>query len=121
MLALGRLLALFGASPSSAPAAHGPFYRVAQTDDVTRRQVESGELWGGPDFGSDIPSVDAWVGPLPADKAGIEFFTDTSPNAGLPPRWARWTGPRPGVRVEQGWAKIACKITVVRYSTEVRQ
>jgi len=51
---------------------YGPFYRTgtAQSDEVTRQQIETEELWGRPDRGSDRPSVDAWVGALPPGRPG---------------------------------------------------
>jgi hypothetical protein len=99
------------------PGRYGPFYRTGSTQDdgTTRLQQASGEIWGKPDRGSDFPSVDAWVGPLPDDKPGIEFYTDVQPSPGSPPHWARWRGLRPGVRIEGDWAKIRVNITNVRF------
>jgi hypothetical protein len=58
--------------------------------------------------------VDAWDGPLPPGKPGVEFYTDVPPTPGTPPRWIRWLGPRIGVRLEGDWAKIAVTITNYR-------
>lgn len=85
-----------------------------QPDDVTHQQLATGELWGKPNRGSDVSSVDAWVGPLPLDRHGIEFYTDVAPSPGSPPGKARWLGPRPGVVIEDGWAKISGTITKYR-------
>lgn len=78
-------------------------------------QEESGEIWGTYDtlFGAPAtrPSVDAYVGALPDDAAGIEFETDTEPDVGLPPGRARWTGPRTGVEIRGDWAVIRARIT----------
>jgi hypothetical protein len=106
-----------------APAAYGPFYRTgsAQDDDTTRRQQESGELWGKPDRGSDFPSVDAWTGPLPDGEPGVEFWTDVKPDDGQPPGRAKWRGPRLGVRIDGEWAKIRGTITKTRFRVEPDQ
>lgn len=97
------------------PGRHGPFYRTgsAQTDATTLQQLASGEVHGHPDRGSDTPSVDAWVGELPEGRAGIEFYTDAAPDAGLPPIRSRWSGNRPGVRTAGNTAII--KATITRY------
>jgi len=51
--------------------------------------------------------VDAWAGPLPVGKPGVEFYTDAPPSPGTPPGWIRWLGPRPGAVIEGDRAKIA--------------
>jgi len=104
-------------SPWAAVGRYGPFYRTgtAQSDEVTRRQLESGELWGRHDRGSDRLSVDAWVGALPPGRAGVEFFTDVEPSPGSPPGKARWLGPRDGVEVDGEWAKISGTISGTRF------
>jgi hypothetical protein len=48
------------------------FYRVegpTQTEEDAIMQVESGEIWGRPSRGSDIPSVKAYRGKLPLESA----------------------------------------------------
>lgn len=50
------------------------------------------------------PSVDAYLGPLPPGARGIEFTTDVPPDAGAQPGYARWTGPRSGVIVDEEFA-----------------
>jgi hypothetical protein len=78
-------------------------------------QEESGEIWGTYDafFGAPAvrPSVDAYVGALPDEAAGIEFTTDVEPDVGLPPGRARWTGPRTGVEIRGDWGVIRARIT----------
>ena len=73
-------------------------------------QEASGEIWGTYDtvFGAPAvrPSVDAYVGPLPDEAAGIEFETDIEADVGLPPGRARWSGPRTGVEIREDWALI---------------
>lgn len=104
---------------ASQPRAYGPFYRTgsAQSDDTTRKQLESGEIHGHADRGSFTPSVDAWVGLLPSDKPGVEFYTDAAPDAGSPPAHARWSGNRPGVRTERETAIIRATISDYRFRT----
>ena len=91
------------------------FYRLAsttQTPEHAALQERSGELWRRTNQGGYGPSVDAYVGPLPPGARGIEFTTATPPDAGTPPRYARWTGPRPGVMVEGEYAKIRVEVTL---------
>jgi len=92
----------------------GPFHRLkSPTQDVEamRKQLSSHQIWGRPRRDSDIPQVQAYTGPLIGD--GIEFYTVVPPDTSLPPGHARWTGPREGVVVEEGFAKIECQITRV--------
>jgi hypothetical protein len=87
-----------------------------QTYRVAQRQIESGELWGrAPRYGI-IPAVKAYDGPLPEGVEGIEFTTEVLPDPGCAPGLPTWRGPRPGVRVQDGWAKIQVAVTRVRYS-----
>lgn len=72
-------------------------------------------MWGRPPrnvFASNIPKVKAYEGPLPDGERGIEFTTDVTPDPGCAPSQPVWSGPRDGVIVEDGFAKI--RVTVVR-------
>jgi hypothetical protein len=87
-----------------------------QTPEVARQQEASGEIWGT--FNRDqmggrspFPSVDAYVGPLDGAQRGVEFETEVPPDRDTPPWLARWTGPRPGVRIEDDYAKIRAVVT----------
>lgn len=82
-----------------------------QTPEDAARQADGGELWGRIPFGGGWPKVQAYVGPLPLADRGIEFTTAVEPDPGTPPGRAHWSGPRSGVAVEQGYAKI--KIVVL--------
>lgn len=87
-----------------------------QTPQIARLQEMTGEIWGTYDRDqmggrSPFPSVDAYVGPLVDSQRGIEFVTDVPPNRDTPPRLARWTGPRPGVRIEGDYARIRAVVT----------
>jgi hypothetical protein len=89
-----------------------------QTSADAARQVQSQEIWGTHNRDmmggrSPMPSVDAFVGPLPAGTRGIEFETDVAPDPSTPPWHARWTGPREGVRIQADYARIAVRITRV--------
>ena len=93
-------------------ATFGPFHRLAsptQDDATALLQQESQEIWGRPRKDSDIPQVQAYNGGLPKDAKGIEFVTETAPDRGT--IHPRWTGPRQGVTIEDGFAKISCRIT----------
>lgn len=94
---------------------YGPFHRLrngtTQTDADIEQQISSGELWGRPRRSSAIPQVQACAGPLPEGRAGLEFFTEVADDRDTIPDWPRWTGPRPGVIVDNGFAKIAIAIS----------
>lgn len=78
-------------------------------------QNASGEIWGGPArnyLQSQIPKVKAYEKQLEREhKKGIEFTTGVCPDRGCRPGTANWSSPREGVRVEDGYAKIAVEIT----------
>lgn len=93
---------------------YGPFHRLqspTQSDDVAALQVASREMWGRPRQYSDIPQVQAYTGTLPDKALGLEFTTTVPPDVGTAPGHARWTGPRQGVTVQDGFAKIKVDIT----------
>jgi hypothetical protein len=96
-------------------AAPAVYYRAespTQTPADAIRQEQSGELWGGAARFSDIPKVKAYVGPMPDGQRGVEFTTTVQPDSSCPPGQVYWSGPRVGVDVSHGCAKI--KINVVR-------
>ncbi|WP_052026796.1 hypothetical protein [Rhodovulum sp. PH10] len=74
-----------------------------QTDQDAVRQVETGEIWGRPARGSDIPSVKAYRGPMPDGRRGIEFTTPVAPQPGSGSLYeARWYYPlTPGVLLKR--------------------
>lgn len=91
------------------------FHRVettTQTPEDARLQQESGELWGRVPRWRIHPAVQAYEGPLPPGRRGIEFTTEVEPDEGHAPGQPAWTGPRPGVTVEGEIAKI--RITVLK-------
>jgi hypothetical protein len=81
----------------------------SQTIDDIEKQVQSLEIWGRPArnlYQSDIPKVKAFIGKLSPNQRGVEFTTDIPPDPNTPPNWATWSGNRPGVITENGYAKL---------------
>ena len=87
----------------------GPYHRLespTQTEADARLQVSTmmvcgrGARQAGGGM-SDIPSVKAYLGPLPGNRKGIEFTTDIVPSsiANAPPGGVFWHAGRPGVIV----------------------
>lgn len=78
-----------------------------------RSVLASGELWGRPPKGSDIPAVKAYFGELPPDTMGFEFFSLVPPDR----PWggvAYWRARADGsVVVEHDWAKVEVLISRV--------
>ena len=92
----------------------GPFHRLASpTQDlaVARAMEENGELWGRAPRGAATPQVQAYVGPLPENRIGVEFMTSVRPTPGTPPFEARWRPGSEGVRVDGEFARIAIRVT----------
>jgi hypothetical protein len=93
---------------------YGPFHRLqspTQDNHTAQLQVQSQEIWGRARRGSDIPQVQAYTGPLPMGANGIEFTTRVAPDPQQPPGQARWTGPRPGVTIQDDFCRISVVIT----------
>ena len=88
---------------------HGPFYRTERDAETALQIQKSGELWGRGPYGSDIPAVQAFT--RPQGEKFIEFYTSVAPDRGGSPGRPEWRGPRPGVRVENGYAKIPVYVT----------
>lgn len=74
-------------------------------------QQQTGEIWGRPVRGGQKPAVRAYSGPLLPGQRGIEFATDILPDPQGAPHRPEWRGPRPGVREENGFAKLTVTIT----------
>jgi hypothetical protein len=93
---------------------YGPFHRIrsrTQSDAVARQIIASGELWGKTPFGGDSPQVEAYLGPLPYDKPGIEFHSAVEPYPNKHPFHVRWRLEQEGVRFEDDHAKIDIAVT----------
>jgi hypothetical protein len=93
----------------------GPYHRLespTQTEADARLQVSTmmvcgrGARQAGGGI-SDIPSVKAYMGPLPPNRDGIEFTTDVVPSSttGTPPSGVSWHAGIPGVIVS---GPLAC-------------
>ncbi|MFI2611077.1 polymorphic toxin-type HINT domain-containing protein [Kitasatospora sp. NPDC018619] len=93
---------------------HGPFHRKAsptQTDEHARLQQENGELWGGLSRLGGDEAAKAHIGPLPDGARGVEFYTTIRPREAFP-GYVWWeVGRVPGVRLENGFAKIPILIS----------
>lgn len=93
-----------------------PYHRVespTQTSADAKAQVASGEIWGRPARGSNIPSVKAYRNQLPANRRGIEFITQVTPSKGSGSLFeARWYYGDPGVlQNSAGFAVIPATVT----------
>jgi hypothetical protein len=90
------------------------YHRIAsptQTPEDAMKQIISQEIWGGIPRNGYEPKVQAYLGQLPPNTTGIEFTTDATPDPGCPRGQAFWSSERPGVRVEDGFAKISVTVT----------
>lgn len=84
----------------------------SQSLETAIYQTHSNEIWGAAARGSLLPSVKAYVGPLPAGADGIEFDIAAPANPGGTPTTAKWyLGRQPAVTVVPGTGM--CKISVV--------
>lgn len=97
------------------PGQFGPFYRLespTQTPADAALQAASDEMWGREARGGIRPQVKAFVGPLPAGRRGVEFYTDTAPDPNGHPIEARWSPSPHGNAMSTGdFATIAVKVT----------
>jgi hypothetical protein len=91
--------------------------RRSATQDayMATRMIETREVWGGVPRYSSWPQVQAQRGPLPDGVFGIEFACRV-PTDRPGPGEARWSwGPdeiaRDGVKLEDGFAKVAILVT----------
>lgn len=102
---------------------YGPYYRVdstSQTAADAKKMVESRELWGREPFGSDVPQAQAYTEPKEG-RPFLEFWTFVEPRADVAPPEIRWhpndplpaarRAGDPGVRLEDGYAKISIRVT----------
>ncbi|WP_016755689.1 hypothetical protein, partial [Leptospira santarosai] len=84
-----------------------------QTPKTAKMQEQSGEIWGKEASGSNIKSVQAYTGPLPKGKRGVEFITDAKETSGSAPGQAKWMEGTPGVRPASNpdYVKINVRVT----------
>ncbi|AGM08740.1 NAD--arginine ADP-ribosyltransferase [Amycolatopsis keratiniphila] len=102
-------------APPGAPARYGPFHRLESTSQnagVAGMQSASREIWGrAPVYGDHAPVVQAYRGPLPEGRRGVEFWTDIKPKwHGTNVAMRSWY-PTQGVRVEDDFAKLEVVVT----------
>jgi hypothetical protein len=87
-----------------------------QTLAVDVMMVASGEACGRSAWGSQLPTVQAYWGPLGPDDSGIEFVSAVIPELGsCTPSMAYWYASTPGVIVKPG-GLVCIPITVTRLS-----
>lgn len=99
----------------------GPFYRLSndrtQTAAVAGRIVRSGQLWGGPSWGSDVPAAKAYFGEL-GNRGGVEFYTFVEPDRPRGPE-AQWRERNDGsVVVVEGLARVQLLVSKVTQELE---
>ncbi len=83
------------------PANSNPqYHRLAnprtQTQKDAKMQNRTKEMWGRGNFGSMLPSVAAWLGPLAETREGTEFSTAIPYARNGDPAWAIWYLPEHG-------------------------
>jgi hypothetical protein len=61
-----------------------------------------------------FPRVKAFIGPLPADRSGIEFTTPIRPDEGSPPGYAYWAQGSPGVEIIEKNELVAIPVTILK-------
>lgn len=107
--AIGKAISdAFSGSKAKTPDA-AVYHRLkspTQSPEDARMQTTSGELWGKGYRDQGFPSVQAYTGPLPPGRRGIEFTTPVPAAKNTPPGKATWYPGTPGVRVEDGYAKV---------------
>jgi hypothetical protein len=74
----------------------GPFHRL-QCAHINEKMYVSGRIGGDHSYGHGFRRVHAYVGALPADEEGIEFWTGARRDTGTPPHLAYWTEGSVGV------------------------
>ncbi|HXA20506.1 MAG TPA: hypothetical protein VN380_26235 [Thermoanaerobaculia bacterium] len=75
---------------------YGPFHRL-QCAHVNEKMYASGRIGGDRSYGVGFRRVHAYVGPLPDEEEGIEFWTKVPPDRGTPPQFAYWSDASDGV------------------------
>lgn len=85
-----------------------------QTTTHDQMQVRSQQVCGKAGWGSHIPSVKAYPGPLPASASGIEFTTGVAPSPGRSsPSMTKWYQGDPGV-VNSGAGMVCIAVTIMK-------
>lgn len=98
------------------------FETDTQTPDDAERQTQTGLMGGYAARWSDIPSVKAYSGPLPAGARGVEFITSVPPGPGSVPGQPKWYKGQPGVStVETPRGEMAVIPVVVIKNTQTKR
>jgi hypothetical protein len=95
----------------------GPYHRLkspTQTLADTQRQEATGRICGKTHRGGSVPSVKAYVGPLPAGAEGVEFTTDVPPFPGTAPHLALWRRGSPGVEDFEDEDMVCIRIAMMK-------
>jgi hypothetical protein len=89
------------------------FESTTQTFEVAKRQEQSLEIWGRARYRNGGPPViQAYPGPLPPNRNGIEFETDIEPHKNSHPLEANWYLYQPGISSRDDFAIL--KVSWVR-------
>ena len=78
------------------PGEFGPFHRL-QCPHINELMSQSGLIGGGRSYGIGLVRVHAFVGPLPEQLGGIEFWTGVEPYPYSPRGQAFWNAGDPRV------------------------
>jgi RHS repeat-associated protein len=86
-------------APPPEPVEYGPYYRLDTADNVARAKASGfhGGVAARNTHASDTAEAKAYVGPLPAEASGFEFYTPVAPRKNTPPHVALWPTKQPGV------------------------
>jgi hypothetical protein len=102
---------------------YGPYWRwqsTTQTLEIAARQVISSEMWGRVPRGGylAVPTVQAYDGPLPPGRNGIEFYTPVRPDQVHP--ICRWFESNSGTSAVVGqYDTILIPVTVIKVVQDV--
>ena len=87
---------------------------TTQPQALDQIQVKSGQVCGRAAWGSHIPSVKAYPGPLPSGASGIEFTTDIKLSPGRSsPSMVKWYRGDPGV-IDSGPGLVCIPVAILK-------
>lgn len=85
-----------------------------QSANDDRIQVATMKVYGRAAWGSHIPSVKAYRGPLPPSDSGIEFSTPIAPTPGTStPSMVKWYQGSPGV-IDRGPGLVCIPANILK-------
>ncbi|MGW7531333.1 WXG100-like domain-containing protein [Amycolatopsis sp. NPDC054798] len=104
-----------GPSPDPAkPARYGPYHRLesrTQSAETAKLIEESSQVWGKTPRHGANPAVQAWNGPLPPGKRGVEFYTDVKPHFYRSKQGLREWRAEQGIPTDGEFAKLDVVVT----------